>query len=242
MLGLFKKKVSTQSLANTDIHSHLIPGIDDGCQTMEESISTIKSLIEIGYSNFITTPHVISDSFKNTPEIIQKGLEELRIAVQNEGLNIKIEAAAEYYVDEWFYDAVQNNADLLTFAGNHILVETSYINKPHFLHQVIFGLNSSGKKTIIAHPERYAYLNSENEFTELKEKGVYFQINLNSLAGYYGIDAKKKAQMLIKNEMVDFIGSDCHGPRHVGHLIKAINTKEFKQLSELNILNNTLAI
>jgi len=149
------------SWLEVDMHSHLIPGIDDGSKSMEESLELIKRLSSYGLQKIITTPHVMSEYYKNTPEIISMGLEDLRKAVKAEGISIEIEAAAEYYIDEILLEKIKDGKSLLTFGEKYILVETGFINKPQMLLETMFQLEMSGYKPILAHPERYQYLPAE---------------------------------------------------------------------------------
>lgn len=237
----FLNKNRPTNFLQVDMHSHLIPGIDDGVATLEEAISTIKSLQELGYNKAITTPHIMGDFFKNTPEIINKGLAEVNQELKKQGINFHLKAAAEYYMDEWFVEKIDNDSPLLTLGDNYLLLETSYLNKPNNFNEIIFKVKSKGYKIILAHPERYTYLYSDfNNYKEIYEKGILFQINLNSLSGYYSPAAKAIAEKLIKNDMVDFAGTDCHGPRHIKHLEKSLNTKTFSRLNTARILNNHL--
>lgn len=198
-----------------DVHSHLIPGIDDGAKTMDDSIAMIRAFSELGYKKLITTPHVISDGYPNTPETILGGLEKLRAAVTNEGINMELDAAAEYYVD-FDFERKLKEEKLLTFGKNYLLFEVSYVNPPDNLDRVIFELQTQGYKPVLAHPERYPFwLNDFNRYEDFKAKGVLLQLNLNSLTGYYSEQTKKVGQKLIEMNMIDFLGSDCH---HFGHI------------------------
>src|SRR3974377_2137960 len=132
--GIFGKSSKTNvaadlSVLKCDVHSHFIPGIDDGAQTMEHAVSLIREFYELGYRKVITTPHILTDGFKNTPEIILSGLEKVRVALKNANIPMQIDAAAEYYVDFDFERKIQNEK-LLTFGKNYLLFEVSYINPP----------------------------------------------------------------------------------------------------------------
>lgn len=238
---LFKQSAPVNFL-QVDMHSHLIPGIDDGVSTLEESIHTILSLQELGYKRAITTPHIMGDFFKNTPKNINEGLEIVKSELKKQNIDFNLQAAAEYYLDEWFVEKLEFNTPLLTFGDNYLLVETSYMNKPNNLNEIIFKIKTRGYKVILAHPERYTYMyHNFNEYIELYNRGVLFQINLNSLAGYYSPAAKTIAEKLIDNDMVDFVGTDCHGSRHIPHLKKSLATKSFAKIKPSRILNNTLS-
>ncbi|HEU4716245.1 MAG TPA: CpsB/CapC family capsule biosynthesis tyrosine phosphatase, partial [Bacteroidia bacterium] len=207
-----------------DIHSHFIPGIDDGAKTMKDSLELLRGMEELGYKKVITTPHIMSDFFRNTPEIISTGLEQLRNAAANEGIGIDIEAAAEYYLD---FELEKKLAEkrLLTFGEDYLLFEISYMNAPDNLDGFIFTLQTEGYKPVLAHPERYPfwYTRSLENFEKLKDKGVLFQLNINSLTGHYSPATKKAAEQMIDNGWYEFIGSDCHHMGHIDLMKKARN-------------------
>ena len=136
------------SWLRVDMHSHLIPGIDDGSKSMEESLQLLRRLADFGLEKIITTPHIMSEYYKNTPEIIRMGLEDLRKAAKQEGIKIQIDAAAEYYIDEIFLEKVKAGEDLLTFGNQYILVETGFINKPQMLLDIFFHLEMAGYKPL----------------------------------------------------------------------------------------------
>lgn len=225
-----------------DMHSHLIPGIDDGVKTVEESLEMIRGLVELGYTKLITTPHIMSDYYRNTPEIIHEGLETMRAAIRKEGINVTLDAAAEYYLDEMFLQKLYDG-QLMSFGDNYLLFEISYINPPDNIHNVIFELIVHGYKPVLAHPERYPFWHEKfNEFEKLKEAGALFQLNINSLTGYYGAAAKSFAEKLIDLKMIDFIGSDLHGQRHLDALRQVVNEKHFhKLMATAKMLNSDLS-
>lgn len=226
----------------TDIHSHLIPGIDDGVKTMEESLAMIKQFSELGFKRLITTPHVMSDYFKNTSEIILDGIEKVRVAVKAEGIQIQIDAAAEYYVDEFFLTKMKNER-LLALDDKYLLFELSYINAPDNIRSIIFEINVHNYVPLLAHPERYNYWYEKyDEYHKLKETGVLFQLNINSLTGYYGKASKRTAEYLIDNNLIDFIGSDLHGQRHMNALKQVVNEKYYWKLMAQGVKNNMLNI
>ncbi|MBC7451172.1 MAG: capsular biosynthesis protein [Cytophagales bacterium] len=235
------KPVAAPDFLKVDMHSHLLPGIDDGSKTMEESIELIRTFSELGYRKLITTPHIMGDFFKNSKENILPLLEEVRAQIKLHNIPIELEAAAEYYLDEWFIEKLEKNEPLLTFGDNYVLFETSYINESTQLHQTIFLMRSAGYIPVLAHPERYVYLyDSFDEFKKIFEMDVLFQLNLNSLSGYYSKSAKIFSEKLIDQNMVHFVGSDCHGKRHLEALKRAMNTKHFRKLQYIQILNNSL--
>ena len=224
----------------TDIHSHLIPGIDDGVKTIEESIEMIRGFASLGFKRLVTTPHIMSDYFKNTPEIINQGLEQVRKAIKHHNIDIELHAAAEYYIDEAFLPKMYSEK-LLTIFDKYVLVEVSYINPPDNLHHILFEMIINGYKPILAHPERYPFWYEKfSEYKKIKEAGALFQLNTNSLAGYYGPVAKIIAEKLIDEKMIDFIGSDLHGQRHLDSLRKVVDEKSFHKLVAQGLMNTSL--
>ena len=239
--ALWRKKAPADfSLGiQTEIHSHLLPAIDDGVKSIEESIGIIRAFEKMGVKRIITTPHIMMDFYKNTPEIIQSKLITLQEALEKENIQVKVEAAAEYYLDEGFMSKLNNDEPLLTFGDKYVLFETSYINSSSYLISALFAMKSQGYKPVLAHPERYSYLYSGfDKFKELYDLGMYFQLNTNSLSGYYDKDAKKFAEKLIDNNMIDFIGSDCHGFRHLEALKKSTHTAYYQKALKLKLLND----
>ena len=221
-----------------DIHSHFIPKIDDGAQTIEDSIDLIRCLYELGYKKIITTPHIMSDAFKNTPEVIMGGLEKVREAIKTAGIPVQLDAAAEYYVDYDFEQKIEKEK-LLSFGDNYLLFEVSYVNPPDNLNSVIFKLQTAGYKPVLAHPERYNFWHRNFEkYQELKDKGVLFQMNINSVTGFYSFSTKKTAEKMIDNGMIEFIGTDCHHIGHIELLKKAAGNKHLRKLIESGRLIN----
>lgn len=222
----------------TDLHSHLIPGIDDGVQTLDESIDLISSMRELGFTKLITTPHIMSHRYPNTKEIILSGCEEVKAELKKRGIDVTLEAAAEYYYDEKFLEYIADE-NLLTIADKFVLFELSYTSKPFGLEQTIFNLFSKGYKPILAHPERYSYMTNDLEkYKKLKNSGVYFQINLNSLLGFYGKKPKKAATYLLENGMIDFIGSDLHSRNYFESYKTGIQGDIVEKIFEKNSIKN----
>ena len=235
-----KSGAGTISLPETDLHSHLMPGIDDGAKTMEEAIELILGLKALGYKKLITTPHIMSHRFPNSSEIILRGLDALRRELEQRRIDIVVEAAAEYYVDEHFLELLERG-DILTFGDNCLLFELSYIAAPADLDALIFAMQSRGYKPVLAHPERYGYLQERfDRYYELKEAGALFQLNGVSLTGHYANKrVQKTAGKLSERGMIDFIGSDAHGMRHVESLKKGVEADLFQSLYRHNSIMNS---
>ena len=243
MIDIFfkKRKFPTIYPLEVDIHSHLLPGIDDGVKTTEEAIEILRVFKALGYKKIITTPHIMAEFYPNTPEIIQQKLEELKRAVHEADLDIKVEAAAEYYLDETFLKLLDDPEKLLTFGKKYLLFETSFINEPVFLKEAIFKINAVGLQPVLAHPERYIYIQANPSLIEeLAERNVLFQCNINAIDGYYSGGAKKIAKVMIKQGLVSFLGSDCHNIRHATLIEQTAGKKYFHRAVEADLKNNTL--
>ncbi|QHL88662.1 capsular biosynthesis protein [Nibribacter ruber] len=239
------KTSATTSYASlvTDMHSHLLPGIDDGSSCVEDSLQMMEKLQALGFKKLCMTPHVMGDFFKNTPEGIREKLQELSQAAQTAGLTLELSCAAEYYLDEWFMAKLEEGQELLSFGGDrkYLLLETSYINEPAHLKQAIFSLKAAGFMPVLAHPERYTYFYGRlEELLSLRELGVLFQINTNSINGYYSKGARMVAEQLIKRGAVEFLGTDTHSMRHLRALESTLTDPLLAQALKLPLLNNTL--
>jgi tyrosine-protein phosphatase YwqE len=224
-----------------DMHSHLIPGIDDGSQSMDQTIGMLLKFQELGYKKVITTPHIMSDLYKNTPEIINKGLAEVRKEIKKLNIDIEIDAAAEYFTDSHFLDIIEEG-NLLAFGGNKVLFEFSFAAKPMQVDQTIFALKTKGYQPVLAHFERYSFFLDKGitAAVDFKKRGVDIQMNLNSLTGHYGIPIKKQAQRLIDHKLVDYVGSDCHRIEHLQLLQKSLSEPYFLKLKALKLKNRLL--
>lgn len=245
MFKLFSKPKPEQpdfSSLGVDMHSHLLPGIDDGSANMETSLQLIKGMMALGYRKFITTPHIMWDMYRNTRDIILPKLDEVREAAAKAGLQVEIHAAAEYFLDDYVAGLIKNNEPLLTVSGNLVLTEFSMAYPSHGLKDILFDMQMQGYQPIIAHPERYTYLNSNKEFyEELKDIGCLFQLNVLSLSGYYGKSVQELAQYLVKKGYYDLIGTDLHGFRHLEALQNpALTAPLQKVLAGSKIKNSTL--
>jgi tyrosine-protein phosphatase YwqE len=221
-----------------DIHSHLLPGIDDGAKDMDETIALIQKMSSYGIKQFITTPHVLGNVYPNTPQIIRQQLQ----LVQNELLkrnvtDISIQAAAEYMIDERFIEILEKD-QLLALKDNLVLVEMSYYSPPLQLYDVLFELQLKGYKPILAHPERYfSYHHDFQSYYKLKNAGCLFQLNLLSLTEHYGAYVQKTSKKLLRENLYDFVGSDTHHLNHLEVLPKIATQKNLKHIEHL-LINN----
>jgi len=242
---LFFKKKNTKTLdlswLHTDMHSHLVPAIDDGSPDVDTSLQLIKGLAELGYKKIITTPHILWEIYPNTPEKIGNGLQQVQQAAGKEGIDVQLHAAAEYFIDEHFQSQLQNKQPLLTISGNMVLVEISMMNAPLDLMETLFEMQMQNYQPVIAHPERYVYLSRNKEFFEnLKNAGYLFQLNLLSLTGHYGTAVKELAEYLIKQDYYDLAGTDLHHARHLDSLQKLAGLSSLEKLKDSGLLKNHL--
>ena len=226
---------------HTDMHSHLIPSIDDGAQTIEDSIQLIRELARMGYKKLITTPHILWEMYPNTRETIEEGLVKVRKAIQEQAIDIEIHAAAEYYMDDHFQQLLKDKSPLLTLKDNLVLVEFSMISAPLDLQEVLFEMQMQQYQPVIAHPERYIYLrNRQSFFDELRQSGAMFQLNLLSLVGHYGTSIQELATYLLKNGFYDYAGTDLHGERHIQGLQKLAASPLYDMLRNTPFKNSLL--
>lgn len=234
-----KKQPADFSLLQTDMHSHLIPGIDDGSRDMETSLQLIKGMQELGYSKIITTPHILWDMYKNTSEIIVEKLATLQKAVKDAGIDVEINAAAEYYLDEHVEELLKQKKPLLTIHKNWVLSEFSLAFPSHGLKSILFEMQMQGYQPVIAHPERYIYMKDTKEFyDELKDSGCLFQLNLPSLGGFYGRSVQELANYLVKKEYYDLIGTDLHNERYLDALHDPVLADQLKKLVDSGKIRN----
>ncbi|MCX6351638.1 MAG: capsular biosynthesis protein, partial [Bacteroidetes bacterium] len=196
---------------------------------------------EMGYRKFIITPHVMTDFYKNSPETIIECCNKLRVVLKEHNIDVAIEPSAEYYLDEGFSTLIKEKKLLSFGKPNYVLVETNYMEKTNNFFDLMFQLKLAGYTPILAHPERYLYLYDDfSKYEDIFEREILFQVNLMSLCGYYSPMALKIAKKLMEKNMIHFIGSDIHSPKHLVHLQKSIDTKLFKQIAALPLLNNSL--
>jgi protein-tyrosine phosphatase len=226
------------SVLGMDMHSHLIPGIDDGAKTMEESLELIRGLIQLGYSGAITTPHVMGDYYPNTGAIIQTGREELRRAIRQAGLTFRLEASAEYNLDNYTAELFAQG-DILPMPGKRLLVELSFFGAPPDLENRIFQLRLQGYSPILAHPERYSYYQGNLSALErIRDLGCALQVNILSLTGHYGSQIAKWAKILLDKDMVSYLGTDMHHAGHLQELQAALQQKDILRILQRHTFKN----
>ena len=243
MFSIFKKKAHQPpdlSGLVTDMHSHLIPGIDDGATDVANSVELINGLRDLGIQKFIATPHILWDIFKNNSSTINPAYQNLQAELEKNNINVPIKYAAEYFLDYHVDELIEEEIPLLTIKDNWVLVEFSFVSAHLDLKEKLFSLQMSGYQPIIAHPERYTYFGrTKEQYEEFKEAGYFLQVNMLSLTGYYGSIPQEIAHMLVKNKYVDFLGTDLHHIRHLNALQSASQlTDTIKFLQDSGTLLN----
>lgn len=224
----------------TDIHSHLIPGVDDGVKTMAQSVEIIKKFQTLGYSKLVTTPHISETYYPNSPDILRSKFRLLKNELDNLGIDMELDLGAEYLVDATFLKELKTGGDVLSWSG-FVLIETPFTNFPMIFDEVIFEIETRGLTPVLAHPERYEYwFGHTGRVKELRERGVKMQVTAGSLAGYYGPVQKKMAKSLIRESLVDFIGSDMHRIDQMGYLEKGLRSKDLRKLDSQQLMNRKL--
>ena len=230
------------SVLNADMHSHLIPNIDDGSVSTLESQKMISGLRAMGFKKFITTPHIMPEVFKNNKEIIENASHNLNAELAED--DIAVIAAAEYYIDEEFPNRVRNDEKFLTFGENYILIEVNMMAREKRLEEVLFELNLKGYKPVLAHVERYPYMfegNSLAYYSSLLDADVLLQVNLRSFTGQYGEIQKKIARQLAEHNMINFLGTDIHHENQLPIIYQSMKDPYVQKLLIKNkLLNNQL--
>ncbi|MBK9731731.1 MAG: hypothetical protein IPO83_10680 [Chitinophagaceae bacterium] len=242
LTGNKNKQPAVVQPLTVDLHSHLIPGIDDGAQTEAECLLLLRGMADLGYSKCITTPHCYPGFYNNTPASIASGLARLKAICVEQTISLQVEAAAEYFFDNTFFEIVEKN-ELLCFGKQYVLFELPSNSRPAMIEEIVFKMNLNGYQPVLAHPERYPYFHDKKmyEYQKLKDHGVLFQLNLMSLTGYYNPGIRAVARDLIRHEMVDFAGTDIHKEKHLPVLHSVQQDHYYLQLlSSGKLLNNTL--
>jgi protein-tyrosine phosphatase len=218
-----------------DMHSHLIPGVDDGAKNPADSITLINGLKQLGFEHIITTPHTLQDIHPNTKETLTAGHELIKKSLP---AGITVNLSSEYYLDDQFQSLLDNKA-LLPLHGHKLLIEFSQISHPFDLEERIFDLGIKGYQVILAHPERYLSFHNKFDYYErLRDMGVEFQVNAMSLTNHYGKHIRLVAEKLIEKDMIDYIGTDIHHTGHLPILKRVPESKYFARLIDSRMLKN----
>ena len=235
MLSRFKSKPKLAELIPSGyvyIHSHILPGIDDGAQKIKDSKFLLESMIDFGFSKVITTPHTMKNVWDNTTSSIGDAYNLVHSELPELSKQVSLQFASEYFLDENLIRLAQQEK-LLSLKDNFILIEMSYLNAPIQLYDFLFELQLKGYHLVLAHPERYNYFHSnKKEYQKLKKAGCLFQLNLLSTVGYYGKNVAEIADYLLKENLYDFVGSDIHHKNHVAAFQNKVMIKNYQILEE----------
>tara|TARA_R110000868_G_scaffold54469_3_gene170166 strand:- start:324 stop:1064 length:741 start_codon:yes stop_codon:yes gene_type:complete len=227
-----KKKFVVDSLENfIDIHNHILPGIDDGAKTVEDSIELIKGFSDIGVKKFIATPHIMHNYYPNDYESIHAAYGKLQNKLLSGNMKeITLEVAAEHMIDANF-DHLLEQEKVMPLRNNYLLIEMSYLQPPINFDEAILNIAAHRYFPILAHPERYSFLHLDSpKFQKYKNSGILFQMNLLSLGQFYGKDVQKKAHKLLQNGLIDYVASDVH------------NEQQLQSIKELQLSNNLMKL
>ena len=244
MFNFFTKKSAPEPLfVSTDIHCHVLPGIDDGSPDVNTSIELIEGMKQWGIRRIIASPHVTFGTFPNTPDTVAPAREALQRELDARGIEIELSNSAEYRIDDLFAEQMDKGI-LMPLPDNYLLIENSFIQEPWNIESLIFELQVKGFRPILAHPERYAYYYAhKSRYKALHDAGLMFQINFLSLAGHYGRNEKRFAEYLIEQGFVDFVGTDLHRHSHIAAISDYLCTKDYKRHRDAlanRVLNNRL--
>ncbi len=222
------------------MHNHLLPGIDDGSKSLDETILLIQKFKDLGYRKLIFTPHIKSEQFDNNRENLIKLFQDILPKIQEKFPDMEFDIAAEYFLDEHFLNLIKKD-EILSFSGNKILFEFSFRFPPIYHDQVFYELQSKGFQPIIAHVERYQYLHSDFDLIKKwQDQGIWIQINTNSLSGHYGLEIKNQTEKMLSKNLVDLLGSDCHRIEHLETMEKLLDNKYLVKLDKSVLKNNQL--
>lgn len=239
--NIFNKSKSIQKLPFiTDIHSHVIPGVADGSPDTQTSLELLGRMSDWGLTRIFASPHSTQDTFENTPETIAEPTSKLKKAITESGLNIDLNVHMEYRLDQFFMSQFESG-NIISLPGNYLLIENAFGNETWGFEALLYKIRHSGYTPILAHPERYHYYsrNHRHRYAELHDYGLYFQVNLLSLAGHYGKLERETALYMLEHGLVQFVGTDLHRASHVESIENYLRSSNFrKDLKYLSKIQN----
>ena len=224
-----------------DMHCHLLPGIDDGPESIEESLSIIQAMVAVGYQGAICTSHIFPEVYDNKADDMLRGVDSLQSVLDENNINFTLHASAEYMVDRQFIELAKAKKLLAFGKKDYVVIETGFTQENPYFDEAIYEMQYAGYCPILAHPERYLYLSqskSIEQFEKIIDKGIELQINLFSLIGLYGRLSKEVAEILLKNNFIQWIGTDIHRSQHISLLEKANNLKTLSNSMRDNPIQN----
>lgn len=240
---LRKSKKDIELFYNTDVHCHIMPGVDHGAQSIEQGLELLEAEMKMGINRVFLTSHVTAGTFENTTQSLTTAFDSFSKAVRDAGLDVELHLSAEYRIDE-YWDKQWQAGTILPLPGNYILMENSFQQELLQLDELMFELMVKGYNPILAHPERYSYYSRRHQrYEKMHNAGVKFQLNILSLAGYFGPVARENAEWLIKNNMVDLLGTDMHNIEHANIIQDYLKSKDWRKMSrvlEPHIINDLI--
>jgi tyrosine-protein phosphatase YwqE len=242
MFELFtKKEPNILKYLNADVHTHLLPGVDDGVRDFETALSCINEMKRNGINKIYITPHFQTHRFKNDEDDIKYRFDELQKQLGEYVSDIELQLAGEYLIDSGFEERLKTK-NLLAINDKYLLVEFSFNQSMLGMEELFFDIQMKGYEVILAHPERYHYLNQDSKLlNNLKEQGVYFQSNIMSFGGFYGSESMKRAYQYVDKGWINFLGTDIHGKKYRDALVDVCKKSKFQKLLKKNtFLNNQL--
>lgn len=238
-----KVPLSTSNKLKVDVHSHVLPNCDDGVENFNQAIQLVIEFQKMGFQKLILTPHIMKRYYERSTDELITQTDELRFLLRKAGIPMLLDLAAEYYLDDYFFELLSAKQPLLTFgqAKSYILIQTSFVSKKEFLLSSIEKITDAGYIPVLSHPESYSFLKDDlHLLKQLRMMGLHFQVNINSLIGYYSKQARQTAEMLINQRLVSFLGTDCRSYSQLTYLRKAMVTPAYDLAFRQNLLNNSL--
>ena len=224
-----------------DLHSHLVPGVDDGVKDLEQTLICLRQFAEWGIERIVTTPHISQDWFPNHAADLLAAQQQIQAVIAENQLPIRFSVAAEYMLDDLFLQHLESNSLLSFGTEKFVLFETGWAAPPNFLDSVLFRMQASGYTPILAHPERYRYYHDDPAPLEaLKAYGCLFQINWGSIIGKYGKNVQRQAMGLLRKKAIDFIGSDLHRPQNLESMAELFRHPGYRLLRQQPLQNDRI--
>lgn len=233
-----------------DIHTHLLFRTDDGVEDIEETIAKIQTAKKIGIDSICVTPHYVEPEYMKTKIQNRRKLDKIKMELKKRKIDVKMYLGNEIYISEKINANLENNNVSTIGNTNYILVELPRNHEIKNLKEILEELTNAGKKVIIAHPERYSYVQKDIKYFDnfINEGNLYLQGNYGSVIGFYGLEAQKTIIKLIKEKKLHILASDIHKnnlyedvPEIIEKIKKIVDKKYISQLTEeipRKIINN----
>jgi len=220
-----------------DTHAHVLPGLDNGPETLKDSVALLREMSKSGVRKVVATPHIMGDFYRNSVESICYARELVEAELYAQNIPVELDVAAEYYLDVSFVAALETNALLLPFNEQYLIFETSVVSMPPFLWEAIALIKALGLRPILTHPERYCYLQQDfARVLELRREGVLFQVSLVSLGSHHQ-PTRLLAERLVLEGLATFVGSNIHNKQEWKLVTEVLDGKWHKILKEQKLVS-----